>query len=424
MCRYKAHVLANLPLGVTTWDELTSVSYQHMWQRLAHWRVRADERTRYGEIVGRRAAELAVVLLSQAGRWLKRARKLEDLPDMPDEHWKDHFSADWARITGDAVMEREQPRYSPEELGLLLLNVDNTAADPRIRLVFRLAGEARLGQALKGDRLKLDLAPVGKFESGRFTIPDVVHKGGVIIDITPEDRAAIDYEMRDGYLRVLEAAFQQKLIRSYSLFPGKRLIRGAARLDATEPIGDRGATDLWHEFERVAGVEVIPGRSWYGVRRTGTDLANDVENDERALNAITGHKSSATRMRVYQTRKRKEVIAKAAVAREAARTSAIEAAKQAAREGRLVFTQEGAPFSDEIRVRTPRGPRKAASYSPRACPTCDNEFTPTGPNTKQCGACSPRRQRPAKPGCVVDGTRSNTPASLTPELTPLAAIPG
>jgi hypothetical protein len=40
---------------------------------------------------------------------------------------------------------------------------------------------------------------------------------------------------------------------------------------------------MFHEVERLAGIEPVPGRGWYGVRRSATDFAEDVEKDERVL---------------------------------------------------------------------------------------------------------------------------------------------
>lgn len=76
---------------------------------------------------------------------------------------------------------------------------------------------------------------------------------------------------------------------------------------------------MFHELERLAKVAVIKGRGWYGVRRAGTDLAEDVETDERVLNSLTGHRDSAMRRLVYQDGERPEVLAQAAITRERVR---------------------------------------------------------------------------------------------------------
>jgi hypothetical protein len=65
----------------------------------------------------------------------------------------------------------------------------------------------------------------------------------------------------------------------------------------------------------VAGIEPVKGRGWYGVRRTATDLAEDVEQDDRVLNSLTGHQDSATRRKFYQQRNRPEILISASNAR-------------------------------------------------------------------------------------------------------------
>jgi len=91
----------------------------------------------------------------------------------------------------------------------------------------------------------------------------------------------------DGYLRDLETAYQTQRLRTYPLFPGRRLVRGHARVDAMTPLQARAALDLFHELERLASVDVIQGRGWYGVRRISADLAEDVEHDNLALNGLS-----------------------------------------------------------------------------------------------------------------------------------------
>lgn len=392
MRRYKTQVLAAMPtLRSMTWDQITAVTYEHAWQALAGWRARVGERDHRGEITGKRAAHLAVVLLAQAGRWLKRARLVPTTPDEPDPKWETKFYADWARITKDRHVEHEQPRHTEEELGLLWLAIDRRLGDPRFRTMFLTASENRMGQAIRCDRNLLDLSNEGKFGCGRFVIPDTDKKKGATIDLTPAMRAEWDYALTQGYLRDLEKMYRNGLIRTYPLCPGRRLRNGVARTDWLEAIGDRGALDLFHELERMAGVTPQFGRGWYGVRRISTDLAEDLEKDSRVLNAITGHTSDKTRTK-YQKRKRDTVLGRATEVRVEAREHAVAAALAAG----LALPEAAPGTSEGPRVAKPRGPRKKPTYPPRPCPTCGAEFAPTGPHTKQCEKCSPRRIRPAK----------------------------
>jgi integrase len=393
MQRYQRRLLLVLEPGLT-WDELTSVSYEQAWRKLA-------ELKRNQGVGGLRSCELAIVLLAQAGRWLERAGKLKEAPAVPASQYVTSLRNDWQRITKESVVKNDPPRHTPHEVGRLFLNIDNPDVDPRIRLAFRTAGEARLGQALRCNRDALDLSAIGSYRVGRFIIPDNGKKKGAVIDLTPALREAWDYELSRGYLKDLETAFQAKRRKSYPLFPGKRLVRGAARADSTEPIGKRGALDLWHRFEIAAGVPVVEGRGWYGVRRTGADLAEDVESDGRALNAITGHQSDEMRRRIYQQKQRDAVLAKAMRAREAARQIAIDVALATEEESSTATDSSRWEQSREAKRQRRRvggervSERRQASYPPKPCTKCGSEFIPAGPNSKACMTCSPRRVRPS-----------------------------
>jgi integrase len=367
MRRYRTHLLLVLDGGVT-WEKMTAVSYEQAWRGLAHLKKNRG-------IGGRRSCELCIVLLAQTARWLERAGKVSRAP-LPEEKYRHKLNADWHSITRETTKKSRLPRHTHVEVGKLLLNLDNPDADARIRLAFRLAGEARLGQALRCSREQLDLGPVGKYGLGRFTIPDCVKKLGVELDLTPETRAAVDLVLTRGYLRELEGAFRAKRIATYPLFPGQRLVGGIARDTNRKPIGDRAATDLWHQFEQVSGVAVVAGRGWYGVRRTGTDLAENVESDGRVLNAITGHTSDATRRLVYQDREDEEVIAKATVAIHAARQIAVDAARTEAREKpetALPSTANG-PKSQWERSRDAKLARRRAKHA--AVAKASQQITP------------------------------------------------
>lgn len=64
-----------------------------------------------------------------------------------------------------------------------------------------------------------------------------------------------------------------------------------------------------------------PGRAWHGLRRLGSDIAEDHETDERVLNDLTGH--STIRRRVYQDRERPRIKGRAARLRHRLRTEVL-----------------------------------------------------------------------------------------------------
>src|SRR5690606_23417397 len=110
--------------------------------------------------------------------------------------------------------------------------------------------------------------------------------------------------------------------RSRGDFPESDSIRRAKPTVSDQPIGKSALTDLFHALERIAGVEPIPGRGWYGIRRKATDVYEDYETDERVLNDQTGHRSSDTRREVYQEKQREEVRARSAATRRRVRSAA------------------------------------------------------------------------------------------------------
>lgn len=337
MRRYAEALLGALPPKTKLCEQVTRNTYETVWRRLIKQRVAAGP-NEAGVIQGRRAIELTIILMMQIMKWLGDGELITKVV-RPKENWQGQLAADWEKLTNQGPPP-EPPRHTEVEVGLLLGAVAEERGDPRLRLAFDTGGEARLGQVRRATRKNLDLKAVGGFEAGRFTVPSRGNKKGVLIDLSPSQRDHWLRELTEGYLRDLERAYQAGRIKDYPLFPGKRLVKGVARIDVTQPLGKRAMTDMFHAFERAAGVEIVAGRAAYGVRRQATDLDEDVESDARALNAITGHTSTEMRRR-YQQRENPKIIAKAAVARNRARELALAAAAAAKRDGTATNAREG-----------------------------------------------------------------------------------
>jgi hypothetical protein len=109
---------------------------------------------------------------------------------------------------------------------------------------------------------------------------------------------------------------------------------------------DRTLNDHFHALERIAKVDVIPGRGRYGIRRRATDVYEDYGKDERILNDQTGHKKSETRRKVYQEREREVIRARSAETRRRVRAKA--------------FGQELVPGEDSSKPEESTDPLKAA----------------------------------------------------------------
>jgi hypothetical protein len=191
------------------------------------------------------------------------------------------------------------------------------AIDERLALAFHLGGQQRLGQVLRCTRRSLKLPGVDETanartpEHGVLTPPSRGKKTTKGIALTASERRWIDDVLTWGYLAEFEAAYRAGRIKDYPLFPEQRLVRGLAVYNAdAAPIGRTAALKMWRRLEEVVGIPYVKGRGWYGVRRVSTDLAEDLEVDERVQNEVMAN-TKATRRKHYQQRNRAEIAQRA-----------------------------------------------------------------------------------------------------------------
>ena len=295
---------AKLEPGLT-WAELTPGTVLYLARRFA------QERT---DGKGVRAAEYACVVLYTVAGWLREERLIPETAALPRRGWKTKLREEWRALTGRTT-EPARPRHSVEEVRKFFGALPQ--GDPRLWLLVELAAELRAGQAVRGRRSDLNLAPVGGYGLGRFVVRGAGKKLGEVVDLHPELRALVDHVLTDGYLSEAEAAYQRGELADYFLFPAGRLRQGrapAARVDR-QPLGPTAIRNMFCEVERLAGVEHQPGRAFYGLRRQATDLAPEFAQDARVLNRLSGHAESSTRERVFQDQENELVRARAAKAR-------------------------------------------------------------------------------------------------------------
>lgn len=235
------------------------------------------------------------------------------------EKWLSEFKADWLKLTGrDLDAETEGLRFSPEEAGRLLDSVTDARVNPRLRLNIYLGGDSlRAGQVSRAMRSHLDLGPVGEFGLGRLRVHGRGKKKGSTVDLDRLVRNQIDYEMRAGYLRDLEAAFQAGEVKDYALMPQGRFVKGVTPVRANrkylEPIGKRTLLDYFHALEEIAGVDHVPNRGWYGLRRLWTDLSDEHVKSTRGREILSGHaRGSKVPEQVYRTKQDEAAIREAA----------------------------------------------------------------------------------------------------------------
>jgi hypothetical protein len=93
------------------------------------------------------------------------------------------------------------------------------------------------------------------------------------------------------------------------------------RADA-KPLSRDGACMAFQHLEDIAGADHVPGRGWYGLRRSATDLAEPLTTDDRVKDRLGGWTESETRKQIYQDRRTDALRAQAADVRRQLRSGA------------------------------------------------------------------------------------------------------
>ena len=258
--------------------------------------------------------------------WL-RSEDLKRRAIKPRKNWKRILRKKWKKITREEsprAATDDGPRFEEPELAQLY--VTSKESEPRVRLALELAFEARLGQVVRTMRsaYEPDEGPYGYIRTFGED-----RKDGVGMYLTADQRVLLDYEMAHGYLRGPETALREKKIMGYPLFFGGRLTAYRDYTKPLQPLSSSGLRKIFNALEKDAGVAHVRGRGWYGLRRGGADLSEDVadvskeeleriqresEERERTLNSITGHSQTASRKR-YQKKEAPSTLHRAAAVR-------------------------------------------------------------------------------------------------------------
>lgn len=258
--------------------------------------------------------------------WLRDRNHIPAHSCLRPERWQEEFKRDWRKLTGrDLDEERDGLRHTPEEGGKLLKALYDERVDPRLRLNILFGGDSlRAGQVRRAMRSDLDLSPVGQWGLGRLRVRGRAKKRGSVVDLDPVMRESIDYELSVGYLRDCEAAYQAGQIADYALMPQGRFVEGRTPVRANrrylKPISKRTLLDYFHDLEEIAGVDHIPGRGWYGLRRLWSDLSPEHTTTTRAREVMGGWaRGSKVPDQVYRSKDDEAAIREAARGRAAIR---------------------------------------------------------------------------------------------------------
>ncbi len=279
--------------------------------------------TRGNATSGLRSVERALGAVVRCGNWARSAGGIE-LPtfERPEKGWRRELKLHLERTQARPTARRPaMDRLAPEEAGrLLALVFDPTIAlDPRFRLAMVLGFPLRLGQvAHRVWRSCITLGPVGRYGVGQVYVPESGNKPSAGYDLHPDERALIDMVLT-GPLRELERAFQRREIPDYPLIPAGRFRAGAVPFGASRgvprPMSQRRLLELYVQAESWVGIEHVSARSWYGLRRTCTDVGAAVTQDPDVRDMLGGWEIEGTRGSIYRGRSDPLLLANVAEAR-------------------------------------------------------------------------------------------------------------
>lgn len=236
--------------------------------------------------------------------------------------------------------------------------------DERFELAFELGGEQRMGQVLRSTRSRLFIVGIDRIESdiagehGVLHVPDEPKKPAEAIQLSARQRAWLVEAMEHGYLREFEAQRRAGRIKDYPLFPEGRLKQCVATFRPGARALTRGAAlKMFKRLEAIAGVESLPKRGWYGVRRIASDRVKDVTSDPRVQKKVMNN-SNETRSKFYENSERAEDFAAARDAREQMRGRATatlesELARTLAKEGIDLTAEQLAHLVETLRADRP-----------------------------------------------------------------------
>lgn len=276
-------------------DEIRHRDYRALWRHMA------NEHKASGRF-GLRTAEIYCGVLQNAARWLQHEGHLEPGDAVPAPGWKMAMRSDWEAITESPAGEPEKPRYTDAESERLWRALPK--ADPRVALAMELGAELRIGQVARVRRS--DVLPTRTNRIGAIQVHGRGKKRGETIVLTMAQRHALTAALLWGYLALPEAAYRAGEVEDYYLFGGGRLHtetdhRGRKvqrlRVDgAARAITRRALARQWRELERLADVDHMDGRLWYGMRRLQADKADALQGVEaRVKNRMGGWKKTSTR---------------------------------------------------------------------------------------------------------------------------------
>lgn len=269
----------------------------------------------------RRAGKLAegegaVKSLGIVARWLDKYGGYEDVFKDPTRHFdkKKYFEG----------YEPKRPRFSDEQIDLLWETASRV--EPRLALLIALEDDSgsRAGQLRRLMRAdwnrRLDNPPTTEqAPNGYLWLRGVKGQKSAPLFLTDHQLAELSHATTEGYLSLLEGAYQRRELEDYPLFPGAYLRAGKIPLGVPLQPTERSTPSLWFRaVETEAGIKHVPGLGLHGIRRRWVDRTAPAIGADAAARA-GGWSKRETMTGIYQEQEGYDDRARAREAQESRR---------------------------------------------------------------------------------------------------------
>lgn len=303
-----------------TWNSIRRADLRELGRAKLDALLAADS-----DVSGHRASEVVMRDVIAVANWLRSEELIAEDAAIAPREWKKELVGYWIEkhnAPGEPVPFR--PRHTLTEMRAILLAAPNV--DPRLHLELALGAEQRSGQVRRTMRSMVTFThnDHGGVEC-EVKLSSRGKKIGAVLELTQGQLAVLEEALTTGYLRLLEAAYMAHEIEDYPLFPGgqmpgsrahlfRKQKNGAARSPhgpaaptATverhanaAPVLTRTIRDWFHEAEDLAGVEQVPGRASYGLRRVAVDAALGFGISEDGMQEHGGWLDAQTPNAIYK----------------------------------------------------------------------------------------------------------------------------
>jgi hypothetical protein len=262
------------------WSDVSKPDWTMLMRRRLGQLLRNKEEDRRSRS-GLRGTEVTLTRLHTVVTWLRENDHIAETdarwPGESTGDWKDGILEYWRGVTKETRAPQPfRPRHTHEDV-IRILRATSEWYDRRFELLMWLGMELRLGQVVRSRRSDMLLTDNGEW---RLVIHGSGKKGGTTVELTAGQVAVwLRVTGEGGYLEDQETAYSAGRIADYLLFPAGHMKHDGSmgrNVNRSVHVSRDWARENFVRIESIAKVPHIDGRSTYGVRRQGRDVADEL----------------------------------------------------------------------------------------------------------------------------------------------------